>query len=89
MEIEKLMEMRGIEPLASTMLKSHSTTEPHPITFEFNFLKYILFIIFAHNLFSNFEIHFISNATILKFKHCFLYLSNLHFPIFFVSLQFK
>ena len=24
------MEMRGIEPLASTMLKSHSTTEPHP-----------------------------------------------------------
>ena len=25
------MEMRGIEPLASTMLKSHSTTEPHPL----------------------------------------------------------
>ena len=27
------MEVRGIEPRASTMLKSHSTTEPHSLIY--------------------------------------------------------
>ena len=31
------MEVRGIEPRASTMLKSHSTTEPHSLTFIYGY----------------------------------------------------
>ena len=34
-KFSKKMEMGGIEPPASTMLKSHSTTEPHPL-FKFS-----------------------------------------------------